>query len=802
MKFTLSWLEDHLETDAKIDRIADMLTAIGLEVEEIVDKAAGLDPFTVARVVEARPHPDADRLRVCAVDTGTETLDVVCGAPNARAGMKGVYAPVGSTLPGAGTKLKAARIRGVESRGMLCSEREMGLSDAHEGIIELPEDAPVGEPFARAMGLDDPMIEIAITPNRQDCLGVRGIARDLAAAGLGTLKPLPIEPVPGGFESPVGVELRFDAGTRDACPMFVGRYVRGVRNGPSPRWLQDRLKAIGLRPISALVDMTNFITFDLARPLHVFDADRLSGGIHVRFAKSGETVAALNDRSYTLDPEVTIIADDAGALALGGVIGGESSGCTERTTNVFIESALFDPVRTAATGRRHAIESDARYRFERGVDPAFARDGMEVATRLVLELCGGEPSGIVVAGGPPDRRREITFRPGRVRRLGGIDVPRAEAARILGSLGFDVESGAGDDMKVTVPPWRPDVHGEADLVEEVTRIHGFDAIPSAPLTNPFPVARRVLTVAQRRERDVRRLLASRGLMEAVTWSFTSSRLAGRFGDPAPDLGLANPINSDLDTMRPSLLANLAAACKRNVDRGESRVALFEVGAAYAGVTPDAQHTVAAGLRRGRNAARHWSGEGRGVDVHDAKADALAVLEAVGAPADGARTKAGAPAWYHPGRSGTLHLGPGTVLAHFGEAHPGILNDLDVEGPLAMFEVFLDAVPEAKGRKGHTRPRLDVFDLPAVERDFAFLVGSDVPAHDLVRAAAAADKGLIVDVSVFDVFEGESLEAGRKSLAIGVRLQPRERTLTEAEIDAVSARVVAAVEKATGGRLRS
>lgn len=801
MKFTLSWLEDHLETDAKIERIADTLTAIGLEVEEVVDKAAGLDSFTVARVVEARPHPDADRLRVCTVDTGTETLDVVCGAPNARTGMKGVYAPVGTTLPGTGSKLKAARIRGVESRGMLCSEREMGLSDAHEGIIELPEDAPVGEPFARATGIDDPVIEIAITPNRQDCLGVRGIARDLAAAGLGTLKPLPIEPVPGKFASPVGVELRFDAGTRDACPMFVGRYVRGVRNGPSPRWLRDRLKAIGLRPISALVDMTNFITFDLARPLHVFDADRLSGGIHVRLAGDGETVAALNDRSYTLDPEVTVIADDAGALALGGVIGGESSGCTERTTNVFIESALFDPVRTAATGRRHAIESDARYRFERGVDPAFARDGMEMATRLVLELCGGEPSEVVVAGGPPDRRREIAFRPGRVRRLGGIDVPRTEVAKILGALGFGVES-AGDGMKVAVPPWRPDVHGEADLVEEVTRIHGFDAIPSAPLTNPFPVARRVLTAAQRRERDARRLLASRGLMEAVTWSFTSSRLAGRFGDPAPDLALANPINSDLDTMRPGLLANLAAACKRNVDRGESRIALFEVGAAYAGVTPDAQHTVAAGLRRGRSAARHWSGEGRDVDVHDAKADALAVLEAVGAPAAGARTKAGAPAWYHPGRSGTLHLGPATVLAHFGEAHPGILNDLDVESPLAMFEVFLDAVPEAKGRKGHTRPRLDAFDLPAVERDFAFLVGSEVPAHDLVRAAAAADKGLIVDVSVFDVFEGGSLEAGRKSLALGVRLQPRERTLTEAEIDAVSARIVAAVEKATGGRLRS
>ncbi len=801
MKFTLSWLKDHLETDAPVGRIADTLTAIGLEVEEVVDKAAGLAPFTVARVVEARPHPGADRLRVCTLDTGTETLDVVCGAPNVRTGMKGVYAPAGTTLPGSGMKLETARIRGVESQGMLCSEREMGLSDEHEGIIELPDDAPVGEPFARVVGLDDPVIEIAITPNRQDCLGVHGIARDLAAAGLGTLKPLRIAPVPGGFESPVGVELRFDPETRDACPMFVGRYVRGVRNGPSPRWLRDRLEAIGLRPISALVDVTNFITFDLSRPLHVFDADTLSGGIHVRLARDGETVAALNDRSYTLDSGVTVIADDDGALALGGVIGGESSGCTERTANVFIEAALFDPLRTAATGRRHAIDSDARYRFERGVDPQFVRDGMEAATRMILDLCGGEPSEIVVAGDPPDWRREVTLRPGRVRRLGGVHVPRTEARRILETLGFGVEF-AGGGMKAAVPPWRTDVRGEADLVEEVTRIHGFDAIPSVPLANPFPVARAVLTAAQRRGRDARRILAGRGLMEAVTWSFTSSRLAGHFGDPSSGLNLANPIASDLDVMRPGLLANLLAACKRNVDRGESQIALFEVGAVYAGVTPDAQHAVAAGLRRGRDAARHWSGEGRDVDAYDAKADALAVLEAVGVPTAAVRTIAGGPAWYHPGRSGTLNLGPKAVLADFGEVHPRILDDLGVESTLVAFEVFLDAVPEPKGRKGHTRPRLDVSDLPAVDRDFAFLVDSDVPADDLVRAAASADKKLISDVSVFDVFEGGALEAGRKSLAIGVRLRPAERTLTEAEIEAVSARIVAAVEKATGGRLRS
>ena len=801
MKFTVSWLKQHLESDASIDALSDTLTAIGLEVEEVVNKAAGLDPFTVAYVVEARPHPDADRLQVCTVETGSETVDVVCGAPNAHTGMKGVYAPVGSTIPGNGMKLKATKIRGVESRGMLCSEREMGISDEHDGIIELAEDAPVGQPFAHVTGLDDPMIEIAITPNRQDCLGVRGIARDLAAAGLGTLKPFEINPIPGSFESPIGVELRFDAETQNACPLFVGRYIRDVKNGHSPQWLQDRLRAIGLRPISALVDMTNFVTFDLARPLHVFDADTLSGGIHVRLAEAGETVAALNDKSYTLDPEVTVIADDDCALALGGVIGGEPSGCTEATTNVFIEAALFDPLRTAATGRRYTIDSDARYRFERGVDPAFVRDGMEVATRLVMDFCGGEPSELVIAGAPPDWQRDITLRPSRVHHLGGIDVPQTEIGKILESLGFTAELVNGE-MRVGVPPWRTDVHGEADLVEEVTRIHGFDEIPSVPMDNPYPIARAVLTTPQRRERDAKRVLAARGLVEVVTWSFTSSTLAQHFGDSNPDLNLANPISSDLDVMRPNLLANLMGACGRNIDRGEAQIALFEVGAVYEGVAPDAQRLVAAGLRHGRVAARHWAGDGRDADAFDAKADALAVLEALGNAGAAIQTTTGAPSWYHPGRSGMLRLGPKIALAHFGEVHPRVLHELDIEGPLAAFEIFLDALPQAKSKKGYTRARLDASDLPAVHRDFAFLIASGVSADDVVRAAASADKTLITDVSVFDVFEGGSLEAGQKSLAISARLQPTEQTLTEAQIEAVSVKIVNAVEKSTGGRLRS
>ncbi len=801
MKFTVSWLRDHLDTNASIDQISETLTAIGLEVEEVENKSENLQAFTVACVVEARPHPDADRLQVCTVDTGSEILDVVCGAPNARTGMKGVYAPVGSTIPSNGMKLKAVKIRGVQSRGMLCSEREMGLSDEHEGIIELPTDAPLGEPLARVLGLDDPTIEIAITPNRQDCLGVRGIARDLAAAGLGKLKPFRIDAVAGTFESPIGVDLRFGADTRDACPMFAGRYIRNVKNGPSPKWLQDRLRAIGLRPISALVDMTNYVTYDLARPLHVFDADALSGSIHVRLAAAGEAVAALNDREYILDPEVTVIADDDGALALGGVIGGEPSGCTEQTTNVFIEAALFDPLRTAATGRRYMIDSDARYRFERGIDPEFVRDGMEVATRMVLELCGGEPSEVIVLGEPPEWRRNITLRPNRIHYLSGIDIPQADTQKILESLGFEV-SYLNDEMRVAVPPWRSDVHGEADLVEEVTRIYGFDEIPSVAMSNPSPVARAILTVRQRRERDAKRVLAARGLMEAVTWSFTSSSLAKHFGGSKVELKLANPISSDLNVMRPSLLANLLGACCKNINRGESQIALFEVGAVYEGVTPDRQRMVASGLRHGRNVARHWAGDERDVDVFDAKADAMAVLEAVGTPSIASQVVAKAPDYYHPGRSGTFWLGPKTILVHFGELHPRILQDLNIEGPISAFEVFLDSIPIPKGKKGYTRARLDTFDLPAVDRDFAFVLSAAVPADEVVRAAANADKKLIVDVSVFDVFEGGTLAAGQKSLAISVRLQPTEQTLTEAEIEDVSGKIMVAIEKATGGQLRT
>jgi len=800
MKFTLSWLKDHLETDASLDEITDRLTAIGLELEEVVDRAADLAPFTVARVIEAKQHPDADRLRVCLVDTGAEQVQVVCGAPNARTGMKGVFAPSGTTIPGTGLKLKPTKIRGQDSNGMLCSEREMGLSDEHEGIIDLPAEAEVGRPFAAVMGLDDPVIDVNVTPNRQDCLGVRGIARDLAAAGLGTLKPFAPAPVAGEFGSPIDVTLEFPEDKRDACSTFVGRYFRGVKNGPSPAWMQQRLTAIGLRPISALVDITNYVTYDLGRPLHVFDADKVHGDIHARLARPGETLLALDGREYALDPEVTVIADDAGPEGIGGVMGGEASGCTEDTVNVFLEAALFDPKRTAATGRRLGIESDARYRFERGVDPAMVEPGSVHATRLILELCGGEASSQVMAGAPDLSRATFGYRPTRVHHLGGMEVAEDEQRQILTDLGFEV-AGEGARWEVTAPTWRSDIDGEADLVEEVTRIAGFDRIPSTPLPRLHTVARPGLTVAQRRRPTAKRALAARGMLECVTWSFLPRRFAVLFGGGGEDLLLSNPISSELDAMRPSLLPNLIAAAGRNADRGFANSALFEVGPRYRDVSPDGQALIAGGVRRGQNAERHWSGPPRDVDSFDAKADAIAVLTAVGAPVANAQIVAEAPAWYHPGRSGSIRLGPKNVLASFGELHPGVLDAMDADGPLVGFEVNLDAVPLPKARASRTRPRLEVSDLPAVHRDFAFVVEDTVSAAAIQRAAQGAEKSLIAEVGVFDIYAGEGIAAGHKSVAISVRLEPQERTLTDPEIDAVAEKIVAAVSKATGASLR-
>jgi phenylalanyl-tRNA synthetase beta chain len=806
MKTTLSWLKSHLVTEAPLAAVVERLIMLGHDVDGVDDRAAALAGFVVGRVVSAEPHPNADRLRVCRVDpgpgvSGGAEVQVVCGAPNARAGMKGVFGPAGVRIPKTGAELTASTIRGVASHGMLMSAAELALGEDHSGIIELPADAPVGAPYASLLGLDDPVIDIKVTPNRADCLGVRGIARDLAAAAMGAVKPLDTTPVEGRFSSPIAIHIE----DRTACPLFLGRHIRGLKNGPSPRWLRDRLEAIGLRPISILVDITNFLTFDLNRPLHVFDAGKLAGDLTVRFARPGETLLALNGREYELDPEITAIADPNAVQSLGGVIGGEATGCTEATTEVFIEAALFDPIRTAATGRRLDIVSDARYRFERGLDPAFVAPGLEIATRLILELCGGEPSEVAAAGAAPDWHREYRLRPERVAGLGGLHVPPADSRAILEALGCTVAEAAEPDgsLVVTPPSWRGDIVGEADLVEEVLRITGYDEIPAVPLPRETVVSRPAIDARRRRAELVRRSLAERGLVEAVTFSFISSRLADLFGGATPELRLVNPISAELDAMRPSVLPGLVEAVRRNADRGFPDVALFELGPLYRDDTPEGQVTVAAGLRSGRLAPRHWQQPPGEADLYAAKADALAALAAMGAPVENIQATAEPPPWFHPGRAGSLRLGP-TLLGQFGELHPDVLDVFEVKGPVAAFEVFLDAVPlprAAKGTSGRAKAPLKLSVFQPVERDFAFVVDRDLPAETLLRAARSVDRKLVSEIRLFDVYEGKGLPEGKKSLAISVTLQPQEATLTDAEIDAFSARLVAQVEKATGGALR-
>ena len=800
MKFTLSWLKDHLDTDASLDEICERLTMIGLEVESVDDKA-GLKPFVIAKVLSAEKHPDADKLRVLMVDTGSgDPVQVVCGAPNARAGLVGAFAAPGTYVPGIDVTLSVGTIRGVESRGMMCSERELQLSDEHDGIIDLPGDAPVGTPFATWAKLDDPVIEINLTPNRPDATGVYGIARDLAAAGLGTLKGGAIDPVPG--DGPCPVKVTIDA--PDLCPGFALRLVRGVRNEPSPKWMQQRLIAIGLRPINALVDITNYVTFDRGRPLHVFDAAKVKGDLVVRRAEAGEKVLALDTREYELNPEVCVIADGNGVESIAGVMGGEHSGCDETTTDVLIESALWNPLNVARTGRELGIITDARYRFERGVDPEMMVPGLELATTLVMELCGGAPTETEVVGYAGHEPKIVSFPTAEVTRLTGLDVSGAESLSILTRLGFEPK-GTGDMVDVAVPSWRPDVDGKADLVEEVMRIHGVEKIAPQAMTGHEAVNRRILTVLQNRTRAARRALAVRGMMEAVTWSFIPAKHAELFGGGAPELKLSNPIAADMSDMRPSLLPGLVAAAQRNADRGFADVALFEVSGTYENDTPEGQRRVAAGVRRGtarmEGQGRHWAGNAASVGVFDAKADALAALEACGAPVDKLQVETGGPDWYHPGRSGTIKLGPKVVLGTFGEFHPKVLEALDVSGPLCGFEIYVDAVPEPKAKPTRTKPRLDLSPFQAVRRDFAFVVDRAVEAAQLTRAAQAADKKLITGVRVFDIFEGASLGEGKKSLAIEVAIQPVERTLTDEDFEALAARIVENVGKQTGGVLR-
>ena len=795
MKFTLSWLKEHLDTTATLEEISRKLTAIGLEVEGIEDPAATFGGFVVGHVLTAEKHPDADKLQCLIVDTGKEKLKVVCGAPNARAGMKGVFAPAGSYIPGANITLKKSLIRGQESNGMMCSEKELLLSNDHGGIIELAADAVTGAAASDALGINDPIIEINLTPNRGDCAGVYGIARDLAAAGLGKLKPLNAVSTQGKFKNPVSISPK----DTKACPLFIGRYIKGVKNGPSPKWLQDKLKAVGQKSISALVDITNYTTIGLNRPLHVFDADKLKGNIHVRLSKKGESFAALNDKTYELDDGMVVVCDDSGVLGLGGIIGGTSSAVDENTKNVYIECAYFDPAMIAKTGQKLQIDSDARYRFERGIDPAFAATGMDIATQLVLDLCGGEASEVFVAGAAPDITRAIQYMPERLKQLGGSDLPEARQKEILTALGFTLSG-----WTVKTPTWRHDVEGSADIVEEILRINGYDNIPAAPVTRLPGQKQPELNPLQKRVVQARHVLAARGLYETVTWSFMDDAKSDLFGahmnQNKKALTLVNPISADLAVMRPSILPNLIEAAGKNSDRGYHDAALFEVGGIYKSPEHDGQLTVATGLRSGNTEQRHWSHTARVTDALDSKADALAVLEAMGVNTASLQITKDAPEWYHPGRSGALRLGL-TVLAYFGEIHPAVLMALKRDEVYAGFEIFLQSIPAPK-KKGTRRELLKPSAFQPVSRDFAFVVDKSVEAEKLMRAIKGADKNLISQVDIFDVYVGKGIEPGQKSIALSVTLQPVEKTLTDEEINSLSNKIVESVTKLTGGILRA
>ncbi len=797
MKFTLSWLKDHLDTDASVDKIAEALTDLGLEVEEIVNPADRLSGFTLGYVKHAEKHPDADKLRVCKVDTDEGELQIICGAPNAREGITVVVCKPGMYIPGLDLTISVGKIRGVESFGMMASERELELSDEHDGIIELPS-GKVGDRFVDWLAENDPskvdpMIEIAITPNRPDALGVAGIARDLAARGLGTLKIRDYVPVPGDFDSPIKVTI--DEDTLDGAPHFTGRLIKGVKNGPSPQWLQDQLKAIGLRPISALVDITNYMTFDHNRPLHVFDADKVQGNLRVHRAKGGETLVALDEKEYTLQPGMMVISDDNGPESIAGIMGGEGTGCTGETVNVFLESAFWDHVQIALTGRALKINSDARYRFERGVDPEYTLEGLEHATQMILDICGGEVSNVVEAGKAPDHSRAYKLDAERVQSLVGMDIPESEQRQTLTRLGFRLEGEMAH-----VPSWRPDIMGEADLVEEVARIASLTKLQGKPLprvTDGIP--KPVMTPAQRRQSMARRTCAALGYNECVSYTFIDQASAALFGGGDEATQLENPISSEMSHMRPDLLPGLLQAAARNQARGYADLALFEVGPVFHDGEPGDQQTQITGLLVGRNGPKDVHGASRPVDLFDAKADAEAVLAAIGAPAKVQILRDG-DAWWHPGRHGKICLGPKKVLGVFGELHPRVLQAMDIKGPAMAFTIWPDQVPLPR-KSGATRSALELRDLQAVERDFAFVVDTDVEALTLVNAAAGADKALIEDVRVFDEFIGGSLGEGKKSLAITVRLQPTDTTLKEKDIEAVAEKIIAKVTKATGGVLR-
>ncbi len=796
MKFSLSWLKDHLETDVDLLRLVEAMTMAGLEVEEVSDPAGKLAAFSVARIVEAKRHPNADKLQVCQVDTKLGRLEIVCGAPNARAGLVTAFAPIGTYVPGSGITLEARPVRGVVSNGMLCSGAELELDSDADGILELDASLAIGAPIAEALHLNDPVIDFEVTPNRPDWLGVVGIARDLAAAGVGKFTTKAVLPVPGRFQSTVKVATE-DA---KACPVFAGRLIRGVKNGPSPDWLQRKLRAVGLRPRNILVDLTNYLSLDRARPLHVYDAGKLKGPVRARMGRDGESFVALDGKTYAVTPAMCVIADDSGVIGLGGVMGGETTGCSETTTDVLVESAWFDPLITFQTGRATGINSDAKYRFERGVDPGFVVPGIELATRLILELCGGEPSEVMVAGDIPAPPAPVVYDPERVRTLAGFTVTPTRQRAILKALGFETSpEAAGKTLIVTPPSWRRDVEGQADIVEEIARIEGYGAIPMNEPPRAKGHRAPPASVGESRLRVARRALAGAGWLEAVTWSFMPHRFAALFGGGAQNLLIANPIAADLDCMRPTALANLLQAAQRNSDRGHGDMRVFEAGPIYVGDGEADQHRAVAAVWLPK-APRSWR-QTPAPDLFDVKRDCLMLLEALGAPVASMQTSAEAPPWWRPGRAGVFKIGP-KVIAAYGEIHPRVLDAMGVGAPALAFEVFVDALPAPRGKPTRAKPALELSDLMPLTRDYAFIVDDKIAAADLVRAAIGADKQLVADVTLFDVYRGQGVPEGKKSLAIEVTIQPRDKTLTDVEIEALSQRIVANVAKGTGGVLRA
>lgn len=797
MKFPLSWLKDYLVTSASLEDILGFMLKAGLEVEHVDNPAERLAAFTVCKVISAEPHPDADRLRVCQVETVDGMKQIVCGAPNARAGMTAIYAPLGTYIPGLEFALdkKPRKIRGIESSGMMCSTKELEAGEDHDGIADLDDSIPLGAPAADALGLNDPVIDFEVTPNRPDWLGVLGIARDLAAAGAGGFHDEPAKKVSGKYDCPVTIQLE----APDACPVFAGAMLKGVKNGPSPAWLQDRLRAVGITPKNLLVDVTNYISIDRARPLHVYDATKLRGKVVARLGKVTETLEALDGKTYDITPDMCVIADGSGPIGLGGVMGGTSTAVSDETTDVFIESAWFDPLRTARTGRKTGIISDARYRFERGVNPKSCANGINLALKLIMEYGGGAPSKMTIAGETPERAERVVFTKSDVTRLTGLDVKTASMKKTLKALGFQIED-TGESMYLDVPPWRFDIEKSADIVEEIARLEGYDALPTTSLPAPAGGVRAISTRLQDRVRTARRTLASRGFLEAVTWSFMPLEHAKLFGGGQPELTIANPVASELNQMRPSLLANLATAAQRGINTGEREMRLFEAGPIYLGDGPKDQRSVVSALVRAA-AGRHWQGNTTSYDSYAAKADLFAVLEALGQPPERFQVDAPRLPHWHPGQAACLKLGPKVTIAHFGALHPRVLKALDVDGPVYAFELNLNALPLMKAKPTKTKPVFVKADLSPIRRDFAFIIGDDTPASAIIKAAKGADKNLITRVDVFDVYQGQGIEPGQKSIAIEVTLQPSGDALTDKDIEAVSDRLVAAVSKATGGVLR-